>query len=82
MEKSNKRELPSKQREELLTTLKTRFEKHMTRHPDMGWTEVHARLETNREKLWALNEMETTGGEPDLVGQDKNTGEYVFYDCC
>jgi len=78
---SNKKELPPEQREELLTTLKGRFEKNMNRHQGLEWTKVQARLEANAEKLWSLNEMERTGGEPDIVGQDKNTGEYAFYDC-
>ena len=81
MTKSTKKELSPKQREELLTTLKARFEKNMNRHPGLEWTKVRARLEANAEKLWSLNEMERTGGEPDIVGQDKNTGEYAFYDC-
>jgi len=81
MTKSTKKELSSKQREELLTTLKARFEKNMNRHQGLEWTKVRARLEANAEKLWSLNEMERTGGEPDIVGQDKNTGEYAFYDC-
>jgi hypothetical protein len=81
MTKSAKRELSPKQREELLTTLKARFEKNMDRHQGLEWPQVRARLEANAEKLWSLNEMERTGGEPDIVGQDKNTGEYAFYDC-
>ncbi len=81
MTKSNKRELSSKQREELLETLKARFEKDMNRHKGLEWARVRARLESNPEKLWSLNEMERTGGEPDVVGHDKATGEYVFYDC-
>ena len=81
MTKSPKKELSPKQREELLTTLKARFEKSMNRHQGLEWTKVRARLEANAEKLWSLNEMERTGGEPDIVGQDKNTGEYAFYDC-
>jgi len=78
---STRKELSSKQREELLTTLKARFEKNTNRHQGLEWAKVRARLETNAERLWALNEMERTGGEPDVVGQDKQTGEYVFYDC-
>jgi hypothetical protein len=78
---SNKKELSPEQREELLTTLKARFEKNMNRHPGLGWAKVRARLEANAEKLWPLNEMERTGGEPDVVGHDKRTGEYAFYDC-
>jgi len=81
MTQSPKKELSPKQREELLTTLKARFEKNMNRHQGLEWTKVRARLEANAEKLWSLNEMERTGGEPDIVGQDKNTGEYAFYDC-
>jgi hypothetical protein len=81
MTKSTKKELSPKQREELLTTLKARFEKNMNRHQGLEWTKVRARLEASAEKLWSLNEMERTGGEPDIVGQDKNTGEYAFYDC-
>ena len=79
--KSNKKELSSEQREELISVLKARFEKNMTRHKGLDWTKVQARLETNTEKLWSLNEMERTGGEPDVVSHDKKTGEYIFYDC-
>ena len=79
--KSNKKELPLKQREELLNTLKVRFERNMNRHKGLEWAKVEAKLEGNTEKLWSLNEMETTGGEPDVVGHDKKTGEYIFYDC-
>ncbi len=78
---SNKKELSREQREELLRTLKARFEKNMTRHEGLEWTKVQAKLEANTEKLWSLNEMERTGGEPDVVGYDKQTGEYIFYDC-
>jgi len=81
MTKSTKKELSPKQREELLATLKARFEKNMNRHQSLEWTKVRARLEANAEKLWSLNEMERTGGEPDIVGKDRNTGEYAFYDC-
>lgn len=77
----NNKELILKQREVLLTTLKDRFEKNRNRHKDIEWVKVQARLEANPEKLWSLNEMERTGGEPDVVGQDKKTGEYFFYDC-
>ncbi len=73
--------MKAKQREELFRTLKARFEKNMNRHKDIEWVKVQARLEANPEKLWSLNEMERTGGEPDVVGFDKKTGEYVFYDC-
>ena len=75
---SNKKELSPEQREELLTTLKARFEKNTNRHQGLEWAKVRARLEANAEKLWSLNEMERTGGEPDVVGQDKQTGEYDF----
>ncbi len=76
-----KKELSAKQREELLETLKARFEKNMNRHNGLEWIKVRAKLESNAQKLWSLNEMETTGGEPDVVAHDKKTGEYVFYDC-
>ncbi len=79
--KSNEKELSAKQREELLRALKERFEKNMSRHESLEWAKVQARLEANPEKLWSLNEMERTGGEPDVVGHDKRTGETVFYDC-
>ena len=78
--KSNKN-MSTEQREELVRTLKARFEKNLKRHKGLEWTKVQARLEASHEKLWTLNEMETTGGEPDVVGQDKKTGEYIFYDC-
>jgi hypothetical protein len=78
---SNKKELSREQREELLRALKARFEKNMNRHKGLEWAKVQAKLEGNTEKLWSLNEMERTGGEPDVVGHDKKTGEYVFYDC-
>ena len=78
---SNKKELSPEQREELLRALKARFEKTMNRHKDLEWAKVQARLEANTEKLWSLNKMERTGGEPDIVGHDKTTGEYFFYDC-
>jgi hypothetical protein len=74
-------ELSPEQREELLRALEARFEKNMSRHEDLEWAKVKVRLEANSEKLWSLNEMERTGGEPDVVGHDKETGEYVFYDC-
>jgi hypothetical protein len=79
--KSNKKNLSSSQHKELLSTLKTRFEKNMNRHKGVEWTNVQAKLESNDEKLWSLNEMEKTGGEPDVVGYDKKTAEYIFYDC-
>jgi len=78
---SNKKELSLEQREELLRTLKARFEKNMNRHAGLEWAKVQAKLEANPEKLWSLNEMERTGGEPDVVGYDKKTSEYIFYDC-
>jgi len=73
--------LSKKQREEILRALQARFEKNMNRHPGVEWTKVQARLEASTEKLWSLHEMERTGGEPDVVGHDKKTGEYIFYDC-
>jgi hypothetical protein len=76
-----KKELSSKQREEILKTLKARFEKNMSRHNGLEWPKVLARLEANNQKLWSLNEMEITGGEPDVVGHDKKKNEYIFYDC-
>ena len=79
--RSKKRELTPEQHQELLSTLKTRFEENANRHKGIKWTEVQANLEANTEKLWSLNEMETTGGEPDVVAFDKKTGEYIFYDC-
>ena len=79
--KSSKKELSAKQREELLKALKTRFEKNMNRHEDLEWDKVQAKLEAKTEKLWSLNDMERTGGEPDVVGHDEKTDEYVFYDC-
>src|SRR5437868_2735597 len=76
-----KKELSSKQREELLNILKTRFEKNKDRHKSIEWSTVKAKLKASQNKLWSLREMEETGGEPDVVGQDKKTGEYIFYDC-
>jgi hypothetical protein len=78
---SKKTELSTEQREELLKTLKARFEKNMNRHKGLEWVKVQAKLEADTEKLWSLNEMERTGGEPDVVGNDQKTGEYIFYDC-
>ena len=75
------KELSSEQREELLKALKARFEKNMDRHKGLAWSKVQAKLETNAEALRSLHEMERTGGEPDVVGHDKKTGEYIFYDC-
>ena len=86
--KSSKKELTQQQYDGLLKTLKTRFEKNMNRHKGIKWADVEAKLEAsqsgkqaNMEKLWSLNEMETSGGEPDVVGFDKKSGEYIFYDC-
>jgi hypothetical protein len=79
--KSNKMELSPKQCEELFRALKARFEKNLNRHKGLDWAKVQAKLEASAEKLWSLNEMERTGGEPDVVGQDKKSGEYIFYDC-
>jgi len=79
--KSNKKQLSSEQCDELISTLKSRFEKNMNRHKGVEWAKVQAKLETDTEKLWVLDEMEITGGEPDVVGYDKKTGEYIFYDC-
>ncbi|MCI0698488.1 DUF4256 domain-containing protein, partial [candidate division KSB1 bacterium] len=73
--------LSPEQREELLRALKARFEKNMNRHKGLEWAKIQAKLEANTGKLWSLNEMERTGGEPDVVGHDKKTGEYIFYDC-
>jgi hypothetical protein len=78
---SNKKDLSPEKREELLRALKARFEKNMNRHRGLEWANVQARLVANAEKLWSLSEMERTGGEPDVVGHDKKTGEYIFYDC-
>ena len=75
------KDMKAKQQEELLRALKARFEKNMNRHKGLEWAKVQAKLEANPEKLWSLNEMERTGGEPDVVGYDKKTGEYIFYDC-
>ena len=79
--KRTTKQLSPQQRRELLGSLKTRFEKNMNRHKSLEWAEVQAKLEASAEKLWSLNEMERTGGEPDVVRHDKKTGEYVFYDC-
>src|SRR5580704_18472805 len=78
---SNKNGLSPEQSGELLRALKARFEKNMNRHKGVEWAKVQTKLEANAEKLWSLNEMERTGGEPDVVGHDKKTGEYIFYDC-
>jgi len=82
MAEVNKKELSSEQQEELLSILKARFEKNIIRHKDIEWANVQSRIcEVAAEKLWSLNEMERTGGEPDVVGQDSETGDYIFYDC-
>src|ERR1700752_2696151 len=78
---SNKKDLSPEQRAELLKILKARFEKNMNRHKTLEWPDAQAKLEANAEKLWSLSEIERTGGEPDVVGHDKKTGEYIFYDC-
>ncbi len=78
---ANKKELSAAQRKTLLAALKARFEKNMNRHKGIEWAKVLARLEAAATKLWSLNEMESTGGEPDVAGHDKKTGEYIFYDC-
>ena len=76
-----KKELSSKEKEELFKVLKSRFEKNMSRHKGLVWDKIQARLEANAGKLWSLNEMEETGGEPDVIGHDKKSGEFIFYDC-
>ena len=76
-----KKELPSERRGELLTSLETRFEQNRNRHKDLEWAKVAAKLAAAPEKLWSLDEMELTGGEPDVVGHDESTGDYIFYDC-
>lgn len=80
MTKKNK-QLTAQESEEILKTLKTRFEKHKNRHTGIEWTNVREKLEANAEKLWSLHQMEETGGEPDVIDFDKETGEYIFYDC-
>ncbi|MBL7741625.1 MAG: DUF4256 domain-containing protein [Chitinophagaceae bacterium] len=79
--KSIKKKLSPEQRSALLIILKSRFEKNIKRHKGLEWTKVQAKLEASPEKLWSLSEMEATGGEPDVAGYDKKTGEYIFYDC-
>ncbi len=81
MAMENKKELSTEQHKELLNVLKVRFEKNMNRHKGIEWEKVLAKLEANTEKLWSLHEMERTGGEPDVIGHDKSTNEYIFYDC-
>lgn len=78
---TSRKELTAKQREALLATLQSRFEENMQRHEGLAWAKVQARLEASAEKLWSLSEMENTGGEPDVVGFDKKTGEFIFFDC-
>lgn len=78
---ASKKSLKSAERDELLQTLKARFEKHMNRHKNLAWADVQKKLETSTDKLWSLNEMEKTGGEPDVVGYDKKSGEIIFVDC-
>ncbi|MEJ7626229.1 MAG: DUF4256 domain-containing protein [Ferruginibacter sp.] len=77
----NKKELPARQRDEMLSTLQARFEKNRLRHKDLEWKNVQAKLEVDKKILWSLNEMEKTGGEPDVIGYDQKSGEYTFYDC-
>ena len=77
----DKKKLSPEVSAKLTNALKARFEKNMNRHQGLQWAKVQARLEANPEKLWSLHEMETTGGEPDVIGHDKGTGEYIFYDC-
>jgi hypothetical protein len=79
--KATKKKLPAEEREELLLALQNRFEKNVTRHKGIDWADVEAKLATNINGLWSLREMESTGGEPDVVGYDKKTGEYIFFDC-
>lgn len=81
MAKSTKNKLSAAQQKELLSTLKTRFEKNMKRHSGLDWAKIESKIMANAEKLWSLNEMERTGGEPDVVAFDKKSGEYVFFDC-
>lgn len=81
MAKGSKKDLSPAQSEKLLSTLKARFEKNMNRHKGLEWAKVQAKLKAKTEKIWPLNEMENTGGEPDVIGYDKKTGEYIFYDC-
>lgn len=78
---SNKKTLTKEESEALIQILKSRFEKNTNRHPDLDWNKIQSKLETHTEKLWSLNEMEITGGEPDVVGFDSETKEYLFYDC-
>ena len=77
----DKKDVSPEQREELLRALKARFEKNMNRHKGLEWAQVQAKLKADAEKLWSLDKMERTGGEPDVIGSDNETGEYIFYDC-
>ena len=81
MNSVNRQELNSEQTEELLNILQTRFEKNMQRHQGIEWVKIHERLKSNADKLWSINEMDITGGEPDIVGYDQNTDEFIFMDC-
>ena len=81
MPKRKTNELTANQRDELVAALKSRFEKNMNRHKGLEWAKIEAKLKANSEKLWSLSEMERTGGEPDVIGFDKTTGEYIFFDC-
>jgi Protein of unknown function (DUF4256) len=81
LEAMSKETLSKKQREELLSALKARFDKNTNRHKDLDWAKVQAKLEASTERLWSLSEMERTGGEPDVIGYDKKAAEYIFYDC-
>jgi len=81
MNKTNKKKLSPRQQEELIKALKARFEKNPNRHKGLAWSKLQAKLEASDDKLWSLSEMERTGGEPDVVGHNKKTGEYIFYDC-
>jgi Protein of unknown function (DUF4256) len=80
--KKDKQALSPEQSQELLKALETRFEKNMNRHRGLAWANLQVKLQTNPEKIWSLGEMERTGGEPDVIGHDKKTNEYIFYDCC
>lgn len=81
VDEANEKQLTPEQQKQLLSTVKARFEANMNRHPEVEWSKVQARLEANSEKMWSLNEMERTGGEPDVVGYDKKNNEYIFFDC-
>lgn len=81
MTRENRKKLSSKQCKDVIGILRTRFEENMNRHPELEWLKIETKLEANTDKLWSLNEMEITGGEPDVTGYDKETGEYIFVDC-